>query len=289
MPESHRRAVLSMVTASILFSTGGAAIKWAHFTGWQIASLRAGIAGLTLLVLVPEARRGWGWRPALVGLAYAVTCICFVLANRLTTSADAIFIQSTSPLYVLVLAPLLIGEKVCRRDVLFMVPVGIGLSLFFLGEPAAAATAPNPRLGNLVAAISGFTMGIAMVGFRWLGRGPLGGQATAITAATIGNLIACTVALPMAWPVGSHATVDWVVLLYLGVFQIGVAYYFVGRGLRRLGALEASVLLLLEPALNPVWSWLVHGEVPGGLALVGGALVLGATVFRAALPEPAAA
>src|SRR6188508_1289837 len=76
MPNSHRRAALALVMASVLFSTGGAAIKAVEFSGWQIASLRSGIAGLTLLLLVPAARRGWGWRPGLVGAAYAATCIC---------------------------------------------------------------------------------------------------------------------------------------------------------------------------------------------------------------------
>jgi drug/metabolite transporter (DMT)-like permease len=144
MPNSHRRGVLALLAAAVLFSTGGAAIKSAQFTGWQIASLRSGIAGLTLLLLVPVARRAWGWRPLLVGAAYAGTCVCFVLANRLTTSANAIFIQSASPLYVMVLSPLLLKEPVTRREVLFMLPTGIGLALFLLGDQHAGVTAPNP-------------------------------------------------------------------------------------------------------------------------------------------------
>lgn len=278
-----------MVVASVLFSTGGAAIKWAEFTGWQIASLRAGIAGLTLLLLVPEARRGWGWRPALVGVAYAAAGICFVLANRLTTSANAIFIQSASPLFVLVLGPLLLREPVTRRDLLFMVPVGLGLSLFLLGDQTPGATAPNPALGNLLAGICAVSFAFSVVGFRWLGRGGGGPQTTPMTAATLGNFIACAVALPMALPLGSLPAADWVVLGYLGVFQIGLAYYFVSRALTRLSALEASVLLLLEPALNPVWSWLLHGEIPARLAMLGGGLVLGATVARAVAPDRATA
>lgn len=286
MPTSHRRAALAMVVASVLFSTGGAAIKWAEFTGWQIASLRAGIAGLTLLLLVPEARRGWGWRPALVGAASAATGICFVLANRLTTSANAIFIQSASPLYVLALGPLLLRERVRLRDVLFMVPVGIGLSLFLLGDQPAGATAPNPTLGNLIAAVSSLTFAFAVVGFRWLGRGGLGITGTPMTAVTLGNFIAFAVAFPMALPLGSHPVGDWLVLGYLGVFQIGLAYYFIARAMTRLSALEASVLMLLEPAFNPIWSWLLHGEVPGRLAMVGGGLVLGATAARSMAREP---
>ena len=287
MANPHRRAALGLLFAALLFSTGGAAIKAASFSGWQIASLRGGIAGLTLLLLVPAARRGWSWRPTLVALAYAATCVCFVLATRLTTSANAIFIQATSPLYVMLLAPLLLREPVSRREVFFLLPIALGLLLFLFGEQRPAVTAPDPALGNLLATLSGLTFAFAVIGFRWLGRPSSGPVATSLTAVTIGNFITCLVVLPFALPVGAHSATDWAILLYLGVIQIGLAYYFVTAALARLTALEASLLLLLEPVLNPVWSWLVHGEVPGRAALLGGMLVLGATVVRALWPERA--
>jgi drug/metabolite transporter (DMT)-like permease len=281
MQMTHRRAVAYMILAAALFSTGGAAIKWAHFSGWQIAGLRAGIAGATLLAIAPAARRGWGWRPLLVGVAYAVTCICFVLANRLTTSANAIFIQSTGPLYVLILGPLLLHERVTRRDVLAMLPIAAGLLCFFLGSQRALATAPDPAAGNLVAGLSGVSFAFLFVGLRWLGR--RGG--IPVTAAAIGNLLAFLVTIPLAFPVGPHAPADWAVLGYLGVVQIGVAYFFVSRAMCRLTALEATMLLLIEPMLNPIWSWLVHGEVPGRAALLGALLILIGTVGRSWLGE----
>jgi drug/metabolite transporter (DMT)-like permease len=287
MPNSRRRAAAALLGAAVLFSTGGAAIKAVHFSGWQIASFRSLIAGITLLVLVPAARRGWGWRSALVGAAYATTCICFVLATRLTTSANAIFIQAASPLYLMVLAPLLLRERVSRRDVLFMLPIGMGLAIFLLGDRHPMATAPNPALGNLIAVFSGVAFALAVVGFRWLSRTGAASGATALTAAALGNFIAFAVAFPMALPLESPAISDWAILLYLGIFQIGLAYYFFGRGIARLSAVPASLLLLLEPALNPVWTWLVHGEVPGRSALAGGALVLSATVARAWWSEEA--
>jgi DME family drug/metabolite transporter len=276
---SHRRAAFGLLLAAVLFSTGGAGIKAANFTSWQIASLRAGIAGITLLLLVPAARKGWGWRPLLVGAAYAITCVCFVLANRLTTSANAIFLQSASPLYVLLLGPLLLREPIARRDLLLMLPIGLGLGLFLFGEQHPGITAPNPAAGNLIAVLSGQSFALAVIGFRWLGRaGSLAG-ATPLTAACMGNFLACAATLPLIFPLRHHSAGDWGILLYLGVFQIGLAYYFVAQAIEKLSALEASVLLLLEPALNPVWSWLVHGEEPGLTAVVGGVLVLGATLI----------
>lgn len=286
MPNSHRRAALALLVASVLFSTGGAAIKSSHFTGWQIASLRSGIAGLTLLLLIPAARRGWSWRPLLVGTAYAATSVCFVLANRLTTGANAIFIQSATPLYVMVLSPLLLREPVTRRDVLFMLPIGVGLGLFLLGDQHPGITAPDPAAGNLLAVASGMAFALAIIGFRWLGRGEARHGATVLTAAVMGNFLAGLATLPLALPLGNHSTLDWGILLYLGVFQIGLAYFFVARGVSRLPALEVSVLLLVEPVLNPIWTWLLHREVPGLATICGGALVLGATLARALLADP---
>ncbi len=264
--------------AALLFSTGGAAIKAAAFTGWQIASFRSGIAALMLWLLIPAARRGWTWRTVVVGIAYASTLVLFVLANRLTTSANTIFLQSTAPLYVLVLSPWLLRERVRPADIGFMAAVGTGLVLFFLGAQTPLATAPDPLRGNLLAAASGVTWALTVCGLRWMGRGDAGNEA--IGAVVVGNGFAFLATLPMALPLAGHAAGDWVVILYLGIFQIGLAYALVTSALRQLPALEASIILLIEPAFNPLWAWAVHGEIPGPWALAGGALILGATSLR---------
>ena len=134
-----------------LFSTGGAAIKAASLTGWQVASFRSAVATLVLLAVVPEARRRWHWRMLPVSVAYAATLVLFVLANRLTTSANAIFLQSTAPLYLLLLGPLVLHEPIRRAGLLYALAVGGGLILFFAGSDAVAATAPDPPRGNLLA------------------------------------------------------------------------------------------------------------------------------------------
>jgi drug/metabolite transporter (DMT)-like permease len=280
MPLSHSRAVVALLGAAALFSTGGAAIKAVDFDGWEIASLRAGIAAITLVLLSGDARRGWGARTLLVGAAYALTCIMFVLATRLTTSANAIFIQSASPLFVLLLSPLILGERARSSDVAFMLPIAAGLALVFLGHEERIATAPDPARGNVFAAVSGVGFAFAVIGFRWLSR-DAAGNAAPIAAVVAGNVMAFLVALPAALPVGRHAPGTWILLLYLGTLQIGLAYWLVVKALARLSALEASLILLLEPVLNPVWSWMAHGEKPGGFAILGGTLVLGGTLGRA--------
>lgn len=271
-------ARLRLVMAAVLFSTGGAAIKATTLTAWQVAGFRSGVAALALFLLIPESRRGWSWKTLLVGVAYAATLMLFVVANKLTTSANTIFLQSTSPLYILILAPLLLREPIRARDVVFMAAVGLGLMLFFVEREAPLATAPDPVLGNILAAVSGLTWACTVIGLRWLGS--QSDQNAAFPAMVSGNLTVLIVSLPLALPVVSSTPADWAMIAYLGLFQIAFAYLLLARGIRHVSALEASVLLLVEPALNPLWSWIVHAESPSAWALAGAAVIFGATTLR---------
>ncbi len=271
---------LQLLGAALLFSTGGAAVKATDLTAWQVAGFRSAVAGIALFLLLPAARRGWTWHVVPVGITAAVTFILFVTANKLTTSANAIFLQATAPLYMLLLGPLLLRERVSRRDLAFMAPVAVGLALVVLGTtPATSQTAANPVLGNVLAAASGFTWALTLVGMRWM-ENRAGGESSALPTVVAGNLIVFLACAPMAFPVVGAGTADWMTIGYLGVFQIGAAYVLLTSGIRHVPGLEASVLLLLEPALNPVWSWMVHGETPGPWSLAGGGLILGATLLR---------
>jgi DME family drug/metabolite transporter len=282
-------ARLRLAAAALLFATGGAAIKAAHFDAWQIAGFRSGVAALTLLLLLPGARRGWSWRAGLVGLAYAATLVLFVLANRLTTAANTIFLQSTAPLYLLLLGPWLLHEPVQRRDLLMMAVLGAGLALFFVGAERPAVTAPDPARGNLLAALSGVCWAFTLAGLRWMGRRDP--ESGGLSAVVIGNLIAFVGCLPLALPLAAHPVADWGTILYLGVVQIGLAYVLVTTGLQEVPVFEASLILLLEPALNPLLAWLVHGELPGAWALAGGIVIFFATSLKAWMdsrPDPVA-
>ena len=298
MPVSRLDARLRLLAAAVLFSTGGAAIKAASLTGWQVSSFRSGIAALAVWLLVPAARRRWS-RPVLaVASVYAATMVLFVIANKRTTSANAIFLQSTAPLWVLLAGPALLGERTTRRDLLFMGVVALGMTCFFIGDDVPQATAPDPFGGNVIAALSGIAWAGTVLGLRWLGRGgrhPSGGLPRAgpaareapsadgdagLTTVVAGNVLACVVGLPFALPVSGAGTTDWLVVLYLGVVQIGLAYLALSTAMPHVPALEASTLLLVEPALNPVWAYLAHGERPGPLSWVGGTLIVLAAVAK---------
>lgn len=268
---------LQIAACALLFSTGGAAIKWLSVDAWGVAGLRSGIAALALLLFLPAARRAWSRPVLLVGAAYAATYILFVAANKLTTAANTIFLQATSPLYVSLLGAWWLKEPVHRRDVGVLVAIVIGLALCLGGTNAPLASAPNPGLGNLLAVLTGLTFALGIVGLRRLSARGEGGEALAVVVAA--NTMAFLFCLPWAWPIRASAG-DWVVLVYLGVLQIGLAYALLVWGIRHVTAFEASLLLLIEPALNPVWAWLVQGERPGVASILGGVFILGATVWK---------
>src|SRR5689334_21200188 len=145
-------ARLQVLAAAILFSTGGAGIKLASFSGIQVSALRSGIAAVALALLI-RGRIALSWPVVGVAVVYSATLTLFVLSTKLTTSANAIFLQSTAPLYLLLLSPLILGEHFKRRDTIYLVAVAIGMFSCFVGRPDATVTAPDPVRGNLLAVL----------------------------------------------------------------------------------------------------------------------------------------
>jgi DME family drug/metabolite transporter len=282
----HARARLGVITAAAIFSTGGAAIKLTTLSGVQVACFRSAIAGVTVLALAPQSRRGWTWRTWAASVVYAACLTLFVLANKLTTSANTIFLQASAPLYLLLLGPWLLKERVKQADLLVLCAMAAGLTCVFVSTAPPARTAPDPELGNLLALLSGMAWAFLVIGLRWLGRAEAAAgheSPSPTTAVVLGNFLAALVNLPFALPVASFTATDVVTVLFLGVVQIGVAYLLLSRALTYVGAFEASLLLMVEPALNPWWSWLMHGETPGPWSLVGGGMILGATALKTAV------
>jgi drug/metabolite transporter, DME family len=277
---------LQVLAAALLFSTGGAGIKAAAFTGLQVSALRSGIAALVLLMLLRGLSRGRGMRllvlsPAMLatGIVYAATVTLFVLSTKLTTAANAIFLQATAPLYLLLLAPLVLHERFRPRDVAFLLSVAAGLILCVIGQPQPTTTAPDPIKGNLLAVVCSITWALTLLGLRYIQRNQT--QTTAgLSAVTLGNLLASLAAWPFAWPLPVASAVEWATLVYLGVCQIGVAYVFLTAAMRVLPALEVSLLLLIEPVLNPIWTWMIRSERAGTYTIIGGVIIIAATAIK---------
>lgn len=278
------RARLQLLAAAFLFSTGGMAVKATDFTNWQVAGLRSGLAAVVLLLFLPRARQRWTWRAAVVGLAYAATLILFVSANKTTTAANAIFLQATAPIYIVFLAPWLLGERATRRDLGLLAVVAIAFAMIALGHQEASASAPDPGLGNLLAGFAGLTWALTVVGIRWLENrrhDSASGSSDAPVAVVLGNLYVFVGCAPLAFPVGAAEPTDWLWLAFLGIFQVGLAYVLLTTAMGSVPALEASLLLLVEPVFNPLWAFLVHGEQPGPWTSLGGVVLVVGTAAKA--------
>jgi drug/metabolite transporter (DMT)-like permease len=279
--DPHLAARLRLLLVAVLFSTGPTAIKACALTPWQVAGFRSGTAAIFLLAVLPDRRKLLRPRLWIVGVAYAGTLVCYAVASKLTTAANAIFLQSTFPLYLLLLSPLVLRERVRRDDLLFLVTVMAGMALLLLGDDApATAVATDPFTGNLLSLVSGVLWAMTLVGLRWLERDAAAGAGLGHAAVVSGNALAFLACLPLALPVLHARAADWLLIAFLGVVQIGLSYLLLTRAMGRVPALEAGLLLMLEPVLTPLWAWGVHGERPSGWALAGGAVILGATTLR---------
>lgn len=271
---------LNVVIGGVLFSTGGVAIKAAALTGWQLSCFRSFVAGVAVLLLVPNARHGWSWRSLVVAVPYAATFTLFTLANKLTTAANAIFLQDTAPFYILLLGPLLLGERIRRNDIALMLALIIGLGLIFNSIQNSSEIATNPELGNLLATCAGLSWALTVIGLRWIAIRSKKHKEQPEAAVVTGCFLASLLAVFFSFPVESSTTVDWLIIFYLGVFQIGLAYSLIAKGIRSISALETSLLLLVEPVFSPIWAWLLLAENPGFLSILGGSIVISATAIH---------
>jgi len=292
-----RSAVLSVVFAALLWSSGGLFIKIAPFGPLAVACGRALVTTIFYLIVLRPNLRG---ARLVTGLVYAAMIVTFVSATKLTTAANAIFLQYTGPAYVLALSPFLLREPFERLDA-FCVAVSLaGMALFFVGK-----VEPGQFWGNVLGALSGIAYALTIILLRRDAKGGATGGAgfagragqhagaygDAMPSTVLGNLIAALITLPFVTGDFARITAQGaLVLVYLGVVQMGIAYLLLARGLRSVPAAEASLISMLEPTLNPVWVYLGTGERPGPWAVVGGAVVLAAVLLRAlAKPAPAPA
>src|SRR5437762_7122207 len=271
-----RGAVLAVAGAAVLWSSGGLFIKLAPMPALAVACGRSLIAGVFYLLVLRPNLRAARWTTA---AAYAARIVTFVSATKLTTAANAIFLQYTGPAYVLLLSPFLLDEPFRPVDAVCVALSLAGMSLFFVGK-----VEPGQAFGNVVAIASGVFFALTIVLLR---RDAKGGSGDALPSTTLGNLLAAAVTAPWAWQaVPSMSTPGAAVLVYLGVVQLGLAYLLFTRGVRRVPAAEASLISMLEPVLNPVWVLIGFGEQPGRWAIAGGAVVIAAVVVRTLVPQP---
>lgn len=268
----RRSAVLLLLVTVLLWSTSGLFVKVSTLNPIALAGARSLITALVIWVWIRRPHFTWSKEQLLGAACMAATFFMFITATRWTSAANAIFLQYTAPLWVALFSGWYLGEKTHSWDWWIMGAIVAGMALFF-GERLS----PQGMAGNLLAIVSGFTM-------AWMTlflRKQQGGAANTIL---LGNLLTAVLGLPFFfyhWSTQGVASVEWWILLYMGVLQLGVPFILYSIVITRLGAVETILITTLEPVLNPIWVFLVVGEQPGLLALLGGAVVIGAVTVRA--------
>lgn len=265
----NRMAILSLLVAAVFWSTSGVLIKLVALPPLAIAGWRSLIAGGVILLLCrKEIRVSWAIDPLLSALCMGLFCISFVVATKLTTAANAIVLQYAASAYVAILAPGMLGEPTRRRDWYFLSLVLVGISLFFLDDLSFRGT-----LGIVVGMVGSLFWAGAMIFLR---RSRCGSTAWPLA---LGNFMAAGFCLPFMFR-QAPTSADWLGLAGLGVVSLGIGYAVFSYGIKRVRALEAVLIPSIEPLINPVWVFLVFGEMPGKWAFIGGTVVLAAVTVR---------
>ena len=262
------KALRFLLLSAVLWSLGGLFIKYITWSPLAIAGTRGLLAALTTAVLVPEARQ-WPknkfvW---LAALCYAGLCGTIVVSTKLTTSANAIFLQYTAPIHVIIISALVLKEKIKRLDVLVIVSTFLGMALFFAGEFSW-----QNLVGNLFGVASGIFFAVMVISFRYTDG------AEPCSAILAGNLILFFLLAPFI----SQPFPSWqgcLSLVFLGTVQIGLAYVMYSRAIVHVAPLEGVIIAAVEPILNPLWVFFFIGERPSDLAILGGLIVMSTVTF----------
>jgi drug/metabolite transporter (DMT)-like permease len=273
--------ILFVLAAALLWSTGGLFIKSTELGALELSFGRSLLAALTVAVLTRREGFRLNFMTLVSSALYAALLLLFVAANKLTTAANAIFLQYTAPLYVLVLEPVLFKERFRRGDIFVVAACAVGMALFFVGR-----LRPQDVEGNLTALASGVCFAFFILSLR---RARADGVNRA-SSVIYGNVIICLVTLPAFARVADTLTLkDVLIVSHLGVFQIGLAYTLFTLGIARgVRSLDASVVGYIEPMLNPVWVFLFLGERPSKWAVLGGCIIITAVLAHTAVLARAA-
>lgn len=266
LSDPHRRAEILMLAAAVLWSTGGVLIKLIPWNAAVISGARSAIAAVVMFFFMRATGSKIRFNRYSVWAALMMTGLMFsfVVSNKLTTAANAIVLEYTSPVLILAFSAVFLKQKFHRQDLAAVILVFLGISLFFFDR-----LTPGHLAGNLVALLSGvFCAGTYI----------LGGQAdtdSRMSGILFSHVLTAAIGLPFAAFDPPKVTATAVLsLLALGVFQIGVSYVLYAMALRDCPPLACSLLGAAEPLLNPVWVFLFDGEAPGAFAIAGGVVVI---------------
>ncbi len=272
--QEHQIGLLAVFTAALMWSTGGLFVKLVTFNAMQISFFRCSIAALVFAVLFRKRLLQVNMLTFVNAFFYASVLTAYVIALKLTTAANAIFLQSTAPIYVLIFEPILLKTSYNRINIITIIVCIIGMFFFFLGK-----ISPEHLEGNLVALFSGIMFAALFLGLR------KNDNKYQLSSIFYGNIIVALICIPFLSGIENVNFSNLWMVSFLGVFQIGLAYAVFSYGLSRVLAIEASIISLVEPVLNPVWVFIGYGEIPSFMAIVGGIIILSAITLRTVVLE----
>ncbi len=267
--DRHRATGITfLLLAAIFWSLGGLLVKSVSWNPLAIAGVRSAFCAVTLIVLGRNIRFTWSKWEIIGGISYATTVVFFVVATKMTTAANAIFLQYTAPIYVALLAPWILRERARSSDWITTIVALSGMSLFFFDKVDLTGT-----IGNVYGIGSGVSFALMTLSLRQQKN------ASPLASLIIGNCLAAVVGLAFVrTPLPQPG--EWLILAVLGVVQLGLPYFLLAYAIRHVTAMEACLIPMIEPILNPIWVLLLIGERPGPYAMLGGCVVLGAVATR---------
>ena len=268
-PPKSSLPYLMLVITALLWSTGGFLVKGIQWHPVAIVGMRSLIAAAVILIAIRKPELTWSL-PQLGGaVCYAGTVILYVIANKLTTAANAVLLMYTAPIYVIIFGPWFLKEKASRQDWLAVGAVMVGVVVFFMDK-----LSPEGFLGNMLAVLSGVSFAWMTLFLRKQKRG------SPVESVFLGNLLAAVIGLPFFLREELPEINGILMLIALGTFQLGFSYVLYTKAIQKVRAFEAVLITMLEPVLNPVWVFLLLGEVPGNWALAGGTIVMATVVLH---------
>lgn len=270
--EKRTRAIIYLVITAVLWSLGGILIKSVKWNPVAIAGARSAISSLVILAYIKKPKFTWSSDQILAAIFYAGTVILFVSANKLTTAANAILLQYGAPVYVAILGSIILKEKTTISDWITIAVVIFGMFLFFLDK-----LQPGNLFGNIVAILSGVAFALYIIFMRKQK------DESPIESTLLGNILTAIIGLPFmlnSSPTGS----SWIGIILLGTVQLGLSYILYSIAIKEVTALEAILIPIIEPILNPIWVFLAMGEAPGKWAFIGGVIILTSVTLRYSIP-----
>lgn len=254
--------ILLLLGASFLWSTGGFLIKLVSLSPFAIAGFRSLITALVLLLAIKKPKLEFSLNKILGAFFYASMGICYISATKLTTAANAIMIQYTAPIYIAIFGGWLLKEKARMKDWITMIFVMGGMVLFFFDDIGGGM-----MKGNIIAIFSGIALAFNTIFMRrQKDDNPL-------ESVFWGCILTFIITIPFSFTKVPD-TKSIVGLFLLGIFQLGISYILYSKAIKKITALEATFISLVEPILSPLWVFLTVGEVPGVFSIIGGIIVL---------------